>query len=175
MTPLLSLLLLLTALVTGPARGQDNAHYLLNSGDRIRILVHNEPDLTVETHVSNTGTIHFPFLGDIQARGRTPAQLQTQIADGLRGEYLVDPKVSVSVAEYRPFFVNGEVRNPGGFAYQPGLTVHKAIALAGGLTERASSNKIYIIPEHSPDNRRQATMNTQVGPGDIITIEQSFF
>lgn len=175
MTHFLSLLLLLATVLASPVHAQSEAHYQLSTGDLIRIQVHNEPDLTVETHINSTGSIHYPFLGDIQASGRTAAQLQSQISNGLRGDYLVDPKVSVSIVEYRPFYVNGEVRNPGGFSYKPGLTVHKAIALAGGLTERASSNKIYIIPENTPNNRKQAMMSTQVGPGDIITIEQSFF
>lgn len=177
---LLALLLAmaLLAVTTGPVRAQtgpEQNQYHLGTGDLIRIQVHNEDDLTLEARITSAGSVHFPFLGDIQVSGRTPVQLQTQITDGLRGDFLVDPKVSVSILDYRPFYVNGEVKKPGGFPFKPGLTVQKAIALAGGLTERASSSKIYIIPEDAPDSRKQASMNTSVGPGDIITIEQSFF
>lgn len=155
--------------------GVDEHSYPLGTGDLIRIQVHGEDDLTLETRVTSTGIIRFPFIGDIQAKGRTAAQLQEQIAAGLRGDYLVDPKVSVSILDYRMFYINGEVRKPGGFPFKPGLTVHKAITLAGGLTERASTGKIYIVPEHAPNSKKQAGMNTPVAPGDIVTIEQSFF
>lgn len=178
MAHLLSSLFLILAVTATSALGQtatDHTQYRLSSGDLIRIQVHDEADLTMEARITTAGTIHYPFLGSIQVSGRTPLQLQEQISEGLRGDYLVDPKVSVSIVEYRPFYVNGEVRKPGGFSYQPGLNVQKAIALAGGLTERASTSKIYIIPENAPDSRKQASMNTPVGPGDIITIDQSFF
>jgi polysaccharide export outer membrane protein len=166
------------AFIAGSAYGQTGAgdhNYRLGTGDLIQIQVHDEADLTLEARITDAGVIHYPFIGDIRVTGRTLAQLQEQITAGLRGDYLVDPKVSVSILDYRAFYINGEVKNPGGFPFKPGLTVHKAVALAGGLTERASSSKIYIIPESAPNQRKQAGMNTPVGPGDIVTIEQSFF
>ena len=78
--------------------------------------------------------------------------------------------------EYRQFYVNGEVTNAGGFAYQPGLTVRKAISLAGGFKERASKDKIFVIHDHSKTSEPvKVTLDTVVRPGDIITVEQSFF
>jgi len=82
----------------------------------------------------------------------------------------------VQIDEYRPFYVNGMVEKPGGYPYQPGLTVRKAASLAGGFRERASLSKIYIIREEDPAQRPQKVeLNTPVGPGDILTVEESFF
>ncbi len=149
--------------------------YQLGSGDLVRIQVYGESDLSLDARVTETGMIAYPFLGQIQLLGRTLDQVQQAITRGLKGDYLVDPKVSVTILEYRQIFINGEVKSPGGFAYQPGLTVRKAISLAGGFTERASKNKISIIAEKTPNTQRAATLNTPVSPGDIITVEQSFF
>jgi protein involved in polysaccharide export with SLBB domain len=89
---------------------------------------------------------------------------------------LISPSVSVTVIQYRPFFIDGEVKKPGGYPYQPGLSVDKASALAGGYTERASKTKITIVRDISG---LQSTLFAQpsdiVLPGDIITIQQSFF
>lgn len=171
---LLWLVVLFTGLMSVQANAED-ASYQLGSGDLIRIQVYGEDDLTLEARITDSGTISYPFLGQIQVAGRTLGQLQTFIVNGLKGDYLLDPKVSVTILGYRQFYVNGEVKKPGGFSYEPGLTIRKAISLAGGLTERASTSKIYVIPESSPNQQKSADMNTRVNPGDIITIEQSFF
>jgi protein involved in polysaccharide export with SLBB domain len=150
--------------------------YRLGSGDRIQIQVFDEPDLSMEVRLSDAGTISYPFLGEVRVSGNTVSQLEAQIVGGLKGDYLVDPKVNVSVVEYRPFYINGEVEDPGGYPYQPGLTLRKAIALAGGFTERASKSKINVLSEGAIDGRqRQIGMDVMLNPGDIVTVEQSFF
>lgn len=150
--------------------------YALGSGDVIKITVFGQEDLTVETRVSNIGIIRYPFLGDIRLVGKSVNQVELLIDEGLRGDYLVDPSVSVTVLEYRPFFINGEVSKPGGYPYQHGLTVEKAAALAGGYTERASKNAISI--RRSITGREMAievSASEIVMPGDIITVPQRFF
>lgn len=171
---LLYILLVLNGSLTHAAPAVET-NYQLGTGDHIRIQVYGESDLTLETYITDSGIISYPFLGEIPASRRTLAQLQQFIHDGLVGDYLVDPKVTVSILNYRQFYINGEVKKPGGFTYMPGLTVRKAISLAGGLTERASDNKIFIISEATPNQQKKALLNSQVKPGDIITIEQSFF
>lgn len=153
----------------------EDSSYQLGSGDLIRIQVYGESDLSMEARITDTGTLSYPFLGQIQVAGRTLGQLQDFIVSGLKGDYLVDPKVSVTILDYRQFYINGEVKRPGGFAFKPGLTVRKAISLAGGMTERASSKKIFVISEKAPDQQKPVDMNTRIHPGDIITVEQSFF
>jgi polysaccharide export outer membrane protein len=150
--------------------------YRLGSGDRIQIQVFDEPDLSMEVRLSDAGTISYPFLGEVRVSGNTVSQLEAQIVGGLKGDYLVDPKVNVAVIEYRPFYINGEVEDPGGYPYQPRLTLRKAIALAGGFTERASKSKINVLSEGAIDGRqRQIGMDVMLNPGDIVTVQQSFF
>ncbi|MDY6919788.1 MAG: polysaccharide biosynthesis/export family protein [Pseudomonadota bacterium] len=175
---LLAMTLLALGLSTSAigATGKDMSAYVLGPGDTIRVQVYGEPDLSIETQVSDTGLLSYPFLGEIRLRGMTVGQLERYITNGLSGDYLVDPKVTVSILSYRNFYVNGEVARPGGFPFQPGLTVRKAISLAGGFTERASRNEIYVVPETDANARpRKVNLNALVKPGDIITIEQSFF
>lgn len=150
--------------------------YRLGSGDKLNITVFNEKELSMEIRLSDAGSFLYPFLGEVQAKNKTISELQFLLTSSLKDGYLVDPKVYVGILEYRPFFINGEVGKPGGFAYQPGLTVRKAISLAGGLTPRASLTKIYVVHENDPTGTpRLTTLNAVIQPGDTITIEQSFF
>lgn len=174
------LLTLLTSLcLSHPALSQassDLAHYRLGSGDNIKISVYGQSDLSIETRLPDTGNINYPFLGDIQAVGLTTAQLEQHIYQGLKGDYLVSPSVSVTITQYRPFFIDGEVKKPGGYPYQPGLSIDKAAALAGGYTQRAAKDEIIILRDIS-GTQQQVTAKTSdtVLPGDIVRIQQSFF
>lgn len=150
--------------------------YKLGSGDVIKISVFGEPDLSLTTKLPHFGLINYPFLGDITAVGLTGSQLEAKIYNGLKGDYLIDPSVSVTIVEYRPFFIDGEVKKAGGYPYQPSLTVDKAAALAGGYTERASKTKIIIRREiNGQPTNLNADPNDIVLPGDIVTVQQSFF
>ena len=152
------------------------AAYLLGQGDKISIQVFDEPDLTMTAQVGASGVINYSYLGDIEVAGKTPQQLEKDIIALLQDGYLVNPSVNVAITEFRPFFINGEVRSPGGYAYQPGLTLDKAIALAGGLTDRASQRKMYIVKAKSGNQKSErARMQTKIAPGDIITIKEGFF
>jgi len=150
--------------------------YTLATGDQVSIQVYGEAELSIETHLSDAGTISYPFLGELKLAGLTIGEVERKITAGLKGDYLVDPKVSVRVAEYRQFFVDGQVKSPGGYSYQPGLTVQRAVSLAGGFTERASRSSIYIVKEGSKKGKQnRAHLNSVVGPGDIVIVEESFF
>ena len=163
----------LYAMETEPATGSD---YQLGVGDKVRIQIYNEDDLNLETRVSDTGIISYPFLGNIEVLGLTPKQLEQKITSKLKGDYLVNPKVSVDIVEYRQFYVNGEVRSPGGYPFEPGITIRKAISIAGGFKERASQEKIFIIREDSSSTDPfKVSLDEKVRPGDIITVEESFF
>ena len=154
----------------------DNRNYRLNTGDKLRIQVYGEDDLNLETTVSDTGEISYPFLGPLKVAGLTPQELAQLITGKLKGDYLVNPKVSVDIVEYRLFYVNGEVSNPGGFPFQPGITVRKAISLAGGFKERADKDKIFVIRDDNPKAKpAPVQLDDKISPGDIITVEESFF
>ena len=150
--------------------------YTLGYGDVVNIKVFGEDDLTLETQLNDVGTITYPFLGEINIFGLTVNEVQEKITAGLKDGYLVKPKVSVEVSEYRKFYVNGEVREPGAFAFLPGLTIRKAISLAGGFTPRAAQSKIYIISD-GDENRKPklVDLNSSLQPGDVITVKQRFF
>jgi protein involved in polysaccharide export with SLBB domain len=151
--------------------------YKLGAGDVVSIRVLGEDDLKREKiRLSDAGTISFPIIGEIRVLGKRVVELETLIADGLRGKYLLNPVVSVTIEEYRPIFVNGQVEKSGAYPFQPGLTIRKAVSLAGGFKERASKEKIFVIRE---DDKSQTPVKVDqsalVYPGDIITVEESFF
>lgn len=172
---------LLLSIVLPVVSEQDDSitSYTLNTGDHVQVTVFEEPDLSIDAVLDDTGAISFPLLGELKVRGLTPRQLESTITEGLRGRFLINPRVNVAIVEYRPFFVRGEVSNPGGFPFKPGLTVEKAVSMAGGFTARASKSEFYIISddtsEGDAEKRRPATLSSRIRPGDVINIEQSFF
>ena len=153
-----------------------SGRYVLGSGDKIHIQVFGEDDLTLEVRIGDSGKINYPFLGALKVTGMTESELEHHIMSGLKGDYLIDPQVRISVTEYRPFYINGEVKKPGGYPFQPGLTFRKAVSLGGGFTERASDDEVFVIRESSGRKEPIAmALDSSVYPGDIITVEQSFF
>jgi polysaccharide export outer membrane protein len=151
--------------------------YKLGAGDLITIRVLGEDDLRREkVRLSDAGTISFPILGEVRVKGMTVGALEETITKGLKGRYLLDPQVTVMLEEYRNFFVNGHVEKPGGYPFMPGLTVRKAISIAGGFKERAARDKINVIrDDDSTQTSKRVDLNAPVYPGDILTIEESFF
>jgi polysaccharide export outer membrane protein len=165
----------LLAFFASPASAQQPiSNYTFNTGDRIAIEVFDEPELSVETLVDDSGALSYPLLGAVQVAGLTVRQLESNLTEGLRGRFLINPRVSVAIIEYRPFFVRGEVAKPGNYAFTPGLTVQKAVSIAGGFTDRASRTKFFITSDNDGE-RRGVAINDRVAPGDIIEIEESFF
>src|SRR5262249_6821676 len=129
------------------------SNYRLGSGDVITIQVLGEETPKRDRiRLSDAATISYPILGEIRLYGKTVAELETLIRDGLKGRYLVNPQVTVTINEYRNFFINGQVEKPGGYPFIPGLTVRKAVSLAGGFKERANKNKILVIREDDRTN-----------------------
>ncbi|MCD2177246.1 polysaccharide biosynthesis/export family protein [Rhizobium sp. C1] len=114
-----------------------SAPYRLDSGDRLRITVFDQPSLTNTYNVDQSGYLAFPLIGSVMARGKTLKELEVAIASQLRKGYLRDPDVTVEVDRYRPIYLMGEVGQPGQYSYAPGMTVQSAIAAAGGFTPRA--------------------------------------
>jgi protein involved in polysaccharide export with SLBB domain len=168
---------LLGAAAPSVAAQMDGGQYRMAPGDIIQIRVFGEPDLSFsEIRLDDSGSFSYPFLGSVIALGQTAAELETRLKAGLDGQYLINPSVSVSVIRYREFFMNGEVRSPGGYAWQPGLTMRQAISMAGGLTERASQRRMSVIRGGDTERRPESVdMDSPVHPGDIIEIRQGLF
>ena len=153
----------------------DSQNYILGAGDKIEIKVFGQPDLDVTSLLGNSGEINYPFLGKVKLVGLSVSQVEQTITSGLQPDYLVNPNVYAQVVEYRPFYIHGEVKKPGGYPYQPAMTVNQAIALAGGLTERASVDKIFIFKEQTKQQQQKGSLNSQIAAGDTIKIEQRLF
>jgi len=168
-------LLLMVLLTLAATDASADADYRLGVGDQISIHVFEE-DMDVDVKLGASGTLRFPYLGTIIAKGKSLGQLETEIERSLRNGYLVNPQVRVRIEQYRSYYVNGEVKSPGGFPYQLGLTLRKAIALAGGFSEKADEDKVFVIREKDSNRRKhKVVMDSPLSPGDIVSVEQSFF
>lgn len=149
--------------------------YRIGPGDLLSITVFGEDDLSQNgVRVTTNGSISFPLLGEITVSGYTASELEEEIIKLLSRGFLKKPIVTISVLEYRLFYVNGEVSSPGGYNYVNDLTIQKAIALAGGLSGGANEEDIKIERESEPGVLYSVKYNTKVNPGDIITVEKRF-
>lgn len=131
----------------------------------------------MEETLDVSGTINYPLLGRIQAAGATLKELERAVSARLKSGYLVNPSVRASILMFRPVYVIGQIRRAGAYPYVEGLTVEKVIALAGGMTEIASTRKIFILRESvdAQNQREKAQLQTPIFPGDTILIEESLF
>lgn len=152
------------------------AEYVLGTGDRIKLTVYGEEDLSGEYEVSSNGVIALPLVGSVEAAGKTVRAFEGAVRAKLAAGYLHDPRVNAMVTNYRPFFILGEVTKPGSYPYVNGMTVLNAIALAGGYTYRASTSKVVIVHASDPaKTETPAREDDVVMPGDIIRVPERFF
>lgn len=153
-----------------------DSDYELATGDRIQVTVANHPDLSGEFVVDGNGQFFMPLIEEVDAIGLKPAELESRIADTLRPDYLVNPRVNVQVLKYRPYYLMGEVASKGAFPYLSGMSYLTAIAIAGGFTYRAKQDYVYVI--RADDEQLQEIklpMNEKVQPGDIIRVAERLF
>ena len=169
-------LLSLTVLLTGAVAGAAERVYRLGAGDRVQVTVFGHPDLSGEFQVDGGGRLSLPLAGSVTVRGRSIAQSEAAIADALSPDYLRDPRVSVQVMNYRPFYIIGEVKNPGSYPYVSEMDVLTAVAVAGGYsTERARSGRAVITRAGQRGEPLQADGGSAVLPGDIVEILERRF
>ena len=159
-----------------PTRGSDGP-YMLGPGDRIRLKVYDDPNLTGEYEVNSTGYVSIPLVGQVRASGLTTTQFEQTVVARMKGKIAPDPKINVEMASYAPFYIFGEVKKAGVYPYQPGITVAGAIATAGGLTYRADENTIYL--QHAGSRQQQQVVRLSVPqrvfPGDNIRVGERMF
>ncbi len=152
------------------------AGYRVGAGDRLTIRVAGEAELTADYLVDGAGQISMPYVQTVSVAGMTSAQIETLIAARLRQGYLRDPQVSAQVSTLRPFYILGEVNSAGSFAYQPGITVQNAIAIAGGYGARADQTRVLITRKTADGTSTyKVPVTTQIYPGDIIYIRERWF
>lgn len=166
--------IIILALQPGSSFGQQD--YAIGEGDLLKVTVYDNTDLATEARV-NDGKITFPLIGEIFVNDLSVSDVEKKVTKLLAEGYLKKPHVSVTILEYgKKVYVNGEVRNPGVYKLTKGLTVLKAITLAGGLTIKASEGRTKII--RKTDNGEvsiKAKMDDLVMPDDIIQVPESFF
>lgn len=155
----------------------DRTAYTLGPGDQVRIIVFGEDNLTGEFRVNDSGNIALPLVGSIHAAGLASSGLEAEVAAALRRQNLVrHPSVAVEVIAYRPIYVLGEVNKPGQYAYQPGMTVVTAVAVAGGFTYRAIEGYAAIVrTANGTAVEGRASRQSFVQPGDVITVFERRF
>lgn len=163
--------------VTERPPGAEDALLRLHPGDQVNLVVYGEETLTNTYMLDEDGNINVPLIGTVKAGGLTKGALQKTIKKALvKGGFQSKPYVTVKIEALRPLYINGEVNEPGSYAYQPSLDVFQAIALAGGYTPRASKSKIMITRTKNGDKFRfYANENTPVWPGDSIMVYQRLF
>lgn len=150
--------------------------YRLGVGDKLKVSVFGEPDLTGTFEVNALGAVPMPLIGEVPAKGRSIKDIRDSIADRLSRGYLKDPKVSIEVLNYRPIYIHGEVRSGGEFPFKNGLKLRDAIAVAGGYSYRADQSHVLLIREGEPLEVRIALpADFDVLPGDNIRVPERFF
>lgn len=150
--------------------------YTLGAGDRVKVSVFGESDLSGQFEISGSGQIAFPLVGKVRATGLSLRQLEQEITRMLMDGYLKKPRVNVEVVNYRPFYILGEVKRPGSYSYVNGMTVLNAVALGGGFTYRAQKGRMTITRgDDQNEENRPVKPEDVVLPGDIIRVPERFF
>lgn len=150
--------------------------YRIGPGDKVRLTVFGEDDLSQTYKVDGDGVIAMPLIGSVSVKGLTLNQAKVLIQSKLSEGYLVDPNLTLEVVESRPFYILGEIRKPGGYPYVDGMTVLEAVAIGGGYTYRADEDDIRVMRERN-GTKEKLTLSPEdkIMPGDIVTITERFF
>ncbi len=155
---------------------ESDATYHLGAGDKLQIAVFNQPELSGEYTLDGNGRFSMHLIGKVQAQGLTATELESLLVSKLKPDYLVNPRISIRIHNFRPFYIIGEVNKPSSYDYVDGMTYLQAVAIAGGYTYRAKKNWVYVV--RSDDKSRDETkldVNSRVSPGDIIRIAERIF
>jgi len=158
----------------GSALSQED-EYSLGTGDRLRINVFGHLDLSGEFEVDSAGRISMPLVGDLLVVNRSLDNVKQSIVSALQPDYLKNPQVSVEIISYRPFYIIGEVANPGSYPYVGGMRAINAVAMAGGFTYRAKEEDLLITRSRGDGRQERAGQDTRIFPGDVIEVPERFF
>jgi polysaccharide export outer membrane protein len=153
-----------------------SAQLRLSAGDKVKVIVFGEDKLSGDYQIDTAGYLSLPLAGTIQAAGLTKPELEQALTTKLKSEYLRNPKVTVDVISYRPFYVLGEVQRPGEYPYRSGLNVLSAIAIGGGVTYRANNSTVLIQRSGTTEMVEYPQSPTiPVLPGDVVRVPERFF
>ncbi|WP_375450339.1 polysaccharide biosynthesis/export family protein [uncultured Devosia sp.] len=150
--------------------------YQLDTGDAVRVTVYGDADLSETYRVDDSGAIAFPLVGSVVVRGQTTKVAAARLAAALANGYMRNPDVAVEVAEYRPFFIQGEVGNAGQFPYVYGMTVRAAISTAGGFSDTADRNQAIVYRRQGTQMVKGAVdLDFPIYPGDTVVVQERWF
>jgi polysaccharide export outer membrane protein len=174
---------LLIAVLSGCAMNKVAAYnvdaphaYTLDTGDIVRVTVYGDDILTNTYTVTDKGTISFPLVGQVAARGQTLTTVERKITELLANGYMISPKVSVEVTTYRPFYIEGAVAKPGQYPYVWGMTARAAIATAGGFAEFADRGRVNVFRRIGKTMTKQSIgLDQPIAPGDTVVILDRWF
>lgn len=170
----------IAAVAPAPARAQaapGAAEYHLDVGDKVKVTVYGEDDLSGEFQIDGSGNVDLPMTGEMHAAGMTAEGFATAVQEKLKsGNFLVNPRVSAQVTNYRPFTILGEVNKPGEYPYENGMSILNAVAVAGGWTYRADESTVYVRRKGTTHEIPVAADDKSlVSPGDTIRVAERIF
>lgn len=159
-----------------PGSVKGDKTYQLGAGDKVRLSVFGESDLGGEFEIDGSGDVRLPLIGQVKAAGLTVHAFEAEIVKLLEDGYLRDPRVSIEVVNYRPFYIIGEVNKPGQYPYVDGMNALNAVALAGGYTPKADKSEVYLQRNgKAGEQEYPSDETTKVQPGDVVRIPERFF
>jgi polysaccharide export outer membrane protein len=162
-----------TVVVQGSRNDSD---YKLGAGDKVRVTVYGEEDLSGEFQVDSNGYVRLPLIGQVQAGGHSAFQLEGSVESALENGYLRNPRVSIEVTTYRPFYIIGQVNRPGQYPYTSNMSAIDAVGVAGGFTDHAVESTFYIRHEGEAKEHEVAADETvKIRPGDVVRVDQTPF
>jgi len=164
-----------TATYGGYAYAPATQPYTLDSGDKLRVVVFGQQGITGSYMVDAGGNVSLPLIGEVPARGFTTQQLSSMISERLKQGYVREPHVTVGIETYRPFFILGEVTNPGQYPYVANMTVENAIAIAGGFSPRADKRDVQLTRSAGNQRFRRVPLNYLLRPGDTVQVKERWF
>ncbi|MET3825363.1 polysaccharide export outer membrane protein [Sphingomonas sp. PvP055] len=160
---------------TAVAQDPPETDYPLGVADKVRIIVFDEPSLSGEFTVNANGALSLPLIGDVRAVGQTATEVATVIRRHLMDGYVLQPRVSIDILTFRPFYILGEVNKPGEYPYSSGLTIDGAVATAQGYTYRADKRKVFIKHAGAAQSvKARIAPDLKVRPGDTIRVGERY-
>ena len=175
-------LVLLMLVVSASVWAQDysgdkvDSSYRLGAGDILQINVFNQPELTGEYTLDGDGRFTMHLIDKVEAANLTATELEALLVSKLKPDYLVNPRISVRVQNFRPYYIMGEVKRPDSYAFVDGMTFLTAVAKAGGYTYRGKKNHVFVIHADDPERKEvKVDVNSKVRPGDIIRVAERLF
>lgn len=159
-----------------PQQTADLGEYRLGPGDAVRVNVFGQEQLSGDFTVDGSGNIAMPLIGEVKASDASVRGLEQAIARKLSDGYVRDPRVSVEVRTFRPFYIMGEVNRPGQYNYANGMTAAQAVAMAGGYTYRGRQDYVLITRGGEGGNKEyRAPATVRILPDDVVRVPERFF